>query len=115
MSKQEWSSIDSLMAGKAPGSLELVTRSELRCIPYYKNKLGAWIGQDQDGTDSKYSPSGSIWQVYTPPPTPTERPQLWWVKEFSEHWRLVPHTATENSIRQVYTHYRPSGIYAPED
>ncbi len=58
------------------------------------------------------------WQVYTPPPKPTERPQLWWVKSGGCTWYLTSVARTSEDVRDHYGDggtYRPSGIYAPED
>jgi hypothetical protein len=65
----EWQTIGSLMAGKAPGSVELVNDLGTRFTPYFKDSDGDWNGLREGGSDY-FVPDPAIWQVYTPPPAP---------------------------------------------
>ncbi len=113
----DYKSIDEIMTGKAPGSVELVSEVGARFTPHFRSGCH-WHGLDDDREHDYWVGNSIGWQVYTPPPAPVERPQLWWVKQYGE-WVLsdIPRTSKEQALENRYEakDARPSGIYAPDE
>ena len=65
-SMTEYQSIDSLMEGKAPGSVELVSSGETRFKPYFRSAT-VWHGSDSTGDHISWDAETSYWKPYVKP------------------------------------------------